>query len=41
MTPTSSSLSLSFLALPVIPEFKLTGKGLADVQQFKIVDLFV
>lgn len=32
---------LSFLALPVIPELKLTDKGLVDVKQFKIVDLFV
>jgi adenine deaminase len=33
--------TLSFLALPVIPELKLTDKGLVDVNQFKIVDLFV
>ena len=32
---------LSFLALPVIPELKLTDKGLVDVKQFKIVELFV
>jgi adenine deaminase len=32
---------LSFLALPVIPELKLTDKGLVDVKQFKLVDLFV
>jgi adenine deaminase len=32
---------LSFLALPVIPELKLTDKGLVDVNQFKFVDLFV
>ncbi len=32
---------LSFLALPVIPELKLTDKGLVDVKQFRIVDLFV
>jgi adenine deaminase len=32
---------LSFLALPVIPELKLTDKGLVDVRQFKFVDLFV
>lgn len=32
---------LSFLALPVIPELKLTDKGLVDVNQFKLVDLFV
>ncbi|MGE5173718.1 MAG: adenine deaminase [Betaproteobacteria bacterium] len=33
--------TLSFLALPVIPELKLTDKGLVDVKQFKLVDLFV
>jgi adenine deaminase len=31
---------LSFLALPVIPELKLTDRGLVDVNQFKIVPLF-
>jgi len=31
---------LSFLALPVIPELKLTDKGLVDVNQFRIVPLF-
>jgi adenine deaminase len=31
---------LSFLSLPVIPELKLTDKGLVDVSQFKIVPLF-
>lgn len=33
-------MALSFLALPVIPELKLTDKGLVDVTQFKIVPLF-
>ena len=33
-------MSLSFLSLPVIPELKLTDKGLVDVNQFKIVPLF-
>ncbi|MDZ7725859.1 MAG: adenine deaminase [candidate division KSB1 bacterium] len=32
---------LSFLALPVIPQLKLTDKGLVDVSLFKHVDLFV
>lgn len=32
---------LSFLALPVIPELKLTDKGLVDVNKFEIVDLWV
>jgi adenine deaminase len=31
---------LSFLSLPVIPELKLTDKGLVDVTQFKFVPLF-
>lgn len=33
-------MQLSFLALPVIPELKLTDKGLFDVKQFKYIDLF-
>ncbi len=32
-------ITLSFLALPVIPELKITDKGLIDVSQFKIVEL--
>ncbi|MDM8517715.1 adenine deaminase [Desulfobacterales bacterium HSG16] len=31
---------LSFLALPVIPELKITDKGLVDVVRFKITSLF-
>ena len=34
-------LQLSFLALPVIPELKLTDKGLVDVKTFRTVSLFV
>lgn len=33
--------ALSFLALPVIPQLKLTDQGLVDVNQFKIVSLWV
>jgi adenine deaminase len=33
-------MTLSFLSLPVIPELKLTDKGLVDVTQFKFVPLF-
>jgi adenine deaminase len=33
-------MTLSFLALPVIPELKLTDHGLIDVINFKSVDLF-
>jgi adenine deaminase len=32
-------LTLSFLALPVIPELKLTDKGLVDVCQFRIIPI--
>lgn len=34
-------MTLSFLALPVIPELKLTDKGLVDVNRFEIVPLFL
>jgi adenine deaminase len=34
-------MTLSFLALPVIPELKLTDLGLVDVGRFKHVPLFV
>jgi adenine deaminase len=34
-------MTLSFLALPVIPALKLTDKGLVDVGQFDFVPLFV
>lgn len=32
--------TLSFLALPPIPELKLTDRGLVDVEKFKIIPLF-
>jgi adenine deaminase len=34
-------MTLSFLALPVIPALKLTDKGLVDVNKFDFVPLFV
>jgi len=34
-------MTLSFMALPVIPDLKLTDKGLFDVNKFDFVDLFV
>jgi adenine deaminase len=34
-------MTLSFMALPVIPKLKLTDKGLFDAEEFKFVDLFV
>jgi adenine deaminase len=33
-------MTLSFISLPVIPELKITDKGLVDVTQFKIIPLF-
>jgi adenine deaminase len=32
-------MTLSFMSLPVIPELKITDKGLVDVNQFKLVPL--
>ena len=34
-------MAMSFLALPVIPELKITDKGLVDVNKFDFVSLFV
>ncbi|VVB72157.1 Adenine deaminase [uncultured archaeon] len=34
-------MTLSFLSLPVIPELKLTDKGLVDVKRFEFVSLFL
>ncbi|MBF0209909.1 MAG: adenine deaminase [Desulfamplus sp.] len=34
-------MTLGFLALPVIPQLKITDMGLVDVQKFKIVELFL
>lgn len=33
-------MSLSFMALPVIPKLKLSDLGLVDVDLFKVIDLF-
>ncbi len=38
---TSPFMALSFLALPVIPALKITDKGLVDVEEMKIVDIFI
>ncbi len=38
---TDPFMAMSFMALEVIPALKLTDLGLVDVDQFKIVDLFV
>ncbi|MEO0067512.1 MAG: adenine deaminase [candidate division WOR-3 bacterium] len=34
-------ITLSFLALPVIPELKITDQGLIDVNRFERIELFV
>lgn len=34
-------MAMSFMALEVIPQLKLTDQGLVDVEKFAIVDLFV
>lgn len=33
-------MAMAFLSLPVIPELKITDKGLIDVDKFRIIDLF-
>jgi adenine deaminase len=33
--------TLSFISLPVIPELKITDRGIIDVKKFKIVSLIV
>ena len=37
----SPFMTMSLLALPVLPELRITDKGLVDTQTFKIVSLFV
>ena len=34
----SQFATLSFLALPVIPELRLTDLGLVDVNEFKLIE---
>jgi adenine deaminase len=34
-------MTMSFLALEVIPHLKLTDRGLVDVDQFRIVPLWL
>lgn len=38
--PDNPFVTLSFLALPVIPELKLTDRGLVDVSKFDFINLF-
>jgi len=37
----SPFMTLSFMALPVIPRLKITDRGLVDVDAFQIVDVFI
>jgi adenine deaminase len=37
---TNPFMALAFLALPVIPELRITDKGLVDVNRFELVPLF-
>lgn len=41
LTATSPLMTLSFMALPVIPSLKITDKGLVDVEKFEKVSLYV
>jgi adenine deaminase len=41
VTMDSPFMTLSFLALSVIPELKITDRGLVDVTRFQLVDLGV
>ena len=34
-------MSMAFLSLSVIPEIKITDKGLIDVNKFEVTELFV
>ena len=34
-------MSMAFLSLSVIPEIKITDKGLIDVNKFEVTNLFV
>jgi len=34
-------MTMSFLALPVIPELRITDLGLVDVPEFELVDLWI
>jgi adenine deaminase len=38
---TAPFMTLSFMALPVIPELKLTDRGLFELSSFKHVDLYL
>jgi len=39
VTMASPFMTLSFLALSVIPELKITDRGLVDVNRFELVPL--
>ena len=41
LTNTEPLMTLSFMALPVIPKLKITDRGLVDVERFEPVSLFL
>jgi len=41
LTATSPLMTLSFMALPVIPSLKITDRGLVDVDRFEKISLYV
>ena len=41
LSNTSPLMTLSFMALPVIPTLKITDRGLVDVSKFEPVELYV
>ncbi len=41
LTNTEPLMTLSFMALPVIPKLKITDRGLVDVERFEPVPLFI
>jgi adenine deaminase len=41
LTATSPLMTLSFMALPVIPSLKITDRGLVDVDKFERVSLYI
>jgi len=40
-TMASPFMTMSLLALPVLPELRITDKGLVDTQKFQFVELFI
>jgi adenine deaminase len=38
---TDPIMTFSLIALPVIPEIRITNRGLADVTTFKLIDVII